>query len=66
MYLMALSLATLGVRELKDASKCAHLLGELSNLSVDFTVVQENYFTCAADLSGAGGCLCRLFSIEQP
>ena len=35
MGLMALNLATLNVRGLRDSSKCARLLGELKNLSVD-------------------------------
>ena len=32
---------------LKDPSKCACLLGELSNLCVDVTAVQETFFTFA-------------------
>ena len=32
---MSLNLATLNVRGLRDPSKCARLLGELSNLSVE-------------------------------
>ena len=42
---MALNLATLNVRELRDQSKCAHLLGELKNISV----VQETHLICNAD-----------------
>ena len=33
----------------EDPSKCARLLGELSNLSVNVTAVQETHFTCATD-----------------
>ena len=46
---MALNLATLNARELRDPSKCACLLGELSNLRVNVTAVQETHFTCAMD-----------------
>ena len=46
---MALSLANLNVKGLKDPSKGACLLGELLNLSVDVPSVQETHFTCAAD-----------------
>ena len=49
MGLMALNLATLNVRRLRDSSKCARLLGELKNLIVDVTAVQETHFICAAD-----------------
>ena len=49
MGLMALNLATLNVRGLRDSSKWAHLLGELKNLSVDVATVQETHFMCAAD-----------------
>ena len=41
MSLMTLNLATLNVRGLRDSSKCARLLAELKNLSVD---VQETPF----------------------
>ena len=34
---------------LKDPSKCVHLLGELSIISVDVTAVQEIHFICPAD-----------------
>ena len=34
---------------MKDPNKCARSLGELSNLDVDITTVQESYFICAAD-----------------
>ena len=34
---------------LRDPSKRTHLLGELSNLTVDIAAVQETHFTCAAD-----------------
>ena len=46
---MALNLATLNVRGLRDSSKCVCLLGELKILSVDVTAVQETHFTCDAD-----------------
>ena len=49
MCLMALNLATLNVRGLKDSSKCAYLLAELKNLSVNVAAVQETHFICAAD-----------------
>ena len=34
---------------MKDTSKCARFLTELSNLSVTVAAVQEIHFTCAAD-----------------
>ena len=37
------------MRGVRDSSKCAHLLGELKNLRVDVTVVQETHFISAAD-----------------
>ncbi len=46
---MALNLASLNVRGLRDSSKCAHLLAELKNLGVDVAAVQETHFTCGAD-----------------
>ena len=46
---MTLNLATLNVKGLRDSSKCARLLGELSNLVVDVAAVQETHFTCGAD-----------------
>ena len=46
---MALKVASLNVRGLRGASKCAHLLAELSNLRVNVAAVQENHFTCEAD-----------------
>ena len=46
---MALNVASLNVRGLRDSSKCARLLGELKNLCVDVTAVQETHFTCDAD-----------------
>ena len=49
MRLMALNLAILNVRGLRDSSKCARLLGELKNLGVDVAAVQETHFTCDAD-----------------
>ena len=44
---MALNLATLNVRGLRDTSKWAHLLWELYNLSVNVAAVQKTHFTCA-------------------
>ena len=38
---MALNVATLNVRGLRDPSKCTRLLGELKNLCVDVAAVQE-------------------------
>ena len=46
---MTLNLATLNVRGLRDRSKCTRLLGELKNLGVDVTAVQETHFTCGVD-----------------
>ena len=46
---MALNVASLNARGLRDASKCAHLLAELSNLCVDVAAVQETHFVCGAD-----------------
>ena len=46
---MALNVATLNVRGLKDASKCAHMLAELSNLYLNVAAVQETHFTREAD-----------------
>ena len=41
MVLMALTLATLNARELRDPSKGERLLGELLNLSLIISAVQE-------------------------
>ena len=41
MGLMALNLATLNVRGLRDPGKCTRLLGELKTLGVDVAAVQE-------------------------
>ena len=51
MGLMSLNLPTLNARGLRDESKCARLLGKLSNLIVNVAVAaaQETYFICAAD-----------------
>ena len=49
MGLMALNLATLNVRGLRDPSNCTHLLGELKTLGVDVAAVREANFTCGAD-----------------
>ena len=46
---MALNVASLNARGLKDASKCAHLLAELFNLYVNVDVVRETHFTCEAN-----------------
>ena len=46
---MALNVASLNARELRDAGKCAHLLAELSNLWVNVTAVQETHFACEAN-----------------
>ena len=46
---MALNVASLNARGLRDESKCAHLLAELSNLCVSVAAVQETHFTCGAD-----------------
>ncbi len=46
MGLMALNLATLNVRGLRDPGKCTRLLGELKTLGVDVAAVQETHFTC--------------------
>ena len=46
---MALNLATLKVRGLRDSSKCARLLAELTNLSLNIAAVQETHFICAVD-----------------
>ena len=44
---MAINLATLNVRGLKDLSKYARLLGELKNLRVDVAAVRETRFIYA-------------------
>ena len=49
MGLTPLNLATLNARGLRDPSKCAHLPGEISNLSVNVPEVQETHFASAAD-----------------
>ena len=49
MGLMALNLATLNVRGLRDPGNCTRLLGELKTLGVDVAAVQETHFTCGAD-----------------
>ena len=49
MGLMALNLATLNVRGLRDSSKCARLLDELKTLGVDIAAVQETHCTFGAD-----------------
>ena len=46
---MALNVTSSNARGLRDASKCAHLLAELSNMCVDVAAVQETHFTCGAD-----------------
>ena len=49
---MALNIANLNVRGLRDASNCAHLLAERLNLCVHVAAVQETHFTCEADCRG--------------
>ena len=46
---MSLNFASLNVRGLRDAKKCAHLFAELSNICVHVAAVQETHFTCDAD-----------------
>ena len=46
---MTLNLASWNVRGLKDPSRCARLLGELSNLRVNLAAMQETHFIYAAD-----------------
>ena len=46
---MTLNFATLNVRGMKESSKCACLLGELSNHRMNIVVVQETNFICAVD-----------------
>ena len=46
---MALNVTSLNVRGLRDASKCAHLLAEPSNLCVYVPAVQETHFTREMD-----------------
>ena len=46
---MALNIANLNARGLRDASKCAYLLSDLSNLCNDVAAVQETHFICEAD-----------------
>ena len=46
---MALNIASLIARRLRDSSKCVRLLAELSNLCVHVTAVQETHFTCETD-----------------
>ena len=46
---MAVNLATLNVRGLRDLSKCARLFGKLSNLGVYVAAAQETHFSCAKD-----------------
>ena len=43
MSLMSLNLATLNAKGLRDPSKCARLLGEISNISVIVAAVQETH-----------------------
>ena len=43
---MTPNVASLNARGLRDPSKCACLLGELSNPCMDVAAVQENRFTC--------------------
>ena len=57
---MSLKLHCLNVRGLRDLNKSAHLLGKLSNLRMDVTMLQENL---CRGLSGTGERLCGSFSI---
>ena len=43
--IVTLNVASLNVRGLRDPSKCAHLLGELSNFCVNVVAVQETHYT---------------------
>ena len=43
---MTLNVASLNVRGLRDPSKCARLLSELSNLFGNVAAVQGTHFTC--------------------
>ena len=47
--IMALNVASLNERGLRDAIKYAHLLAELSNLWLKVAAVQETHFTCETD-----------------
>ena len=46
---MALNVASLNARGLRDASNCVHLLAEISNMCVNVASVQETHFTCETD-----------------
>ena len=46
---MVLNIASFNVRGLRDPSRCTRLLGELSNLGVNTTAVQETHFICVED-----------------
>ena len=46
---MALNIASVNARGLRDASKCARLLAEHSNLCRNTAAVQETHFVCEAD-----------------
>ena len=46
---MALNVASLNARGLRNANKCAHLFTELLNLCVEVAAVQETHFICEAD-----------------
>ena len=46
---MALNVASLNARELRDASKCPYLFAGLSNLCVNVAAMQETHFTYEAD-----------------
>ena len=46
---MPLNFASLNTRRLRDPSNCTHFLGELLDLSVVITAVQETHFLCTAD-----------------
>ena len=46
---MTLNLARVNMSGLRDLSKCAHLLGKLSNLRADVVAVPVTGFICATD-----------------
>ena len=62
---MTLHVTSLNARGLRDPSKCARLLGELSNMCVCFFSARDP-LNLRRWLLGAGGWLCGLFGIQQP
>ena len=63
---MALNVANLNASGLRDASKCVHLLAELSNLCLDVAAVQETNFIREADCQVLKDNFVVFFSIQQP